>query len=353
MSAAAAGVRARGAAVGEATEDAEAAGVEAAEAAGAVVDAPVCSGSRDGAQQALAMTVLVSRILEWRALMIEEVADGVFTSDHRVVEGKNGIVFGARGVLAIDAGTDAAEGQVMADFIARRGRRANRLALTHSHGDHALGSGAFRGGDVYAHATAPDNLRVQLERRAASEGGAPWQTRVAWPTVTFESALRLDLGNRRVRMFSTPGHSEDSACLYLEEARVLFGGDTVVTAIPLAFSSGDSRSLEASLRRLGELEIDLLVGGHGPVVRGAARVRAHLTWLVEYLVACRAAVTAALARSKMGAIETVVDTALEDASYERVIGSRLDPERYGNHDRHRAALHKIVAEETVKARSGA
>jgi acetyl-CoA carboxylase carboxyl transferase subunit alpha len=40
-----------------------------------------------------------------------EVAPGVFTLEHRVVEGKNAVIFGARGALAIDCGTDPDEGR--------------------------------------------------------------------------------------------------------------------------------------------------------------------------------------------------------------------------------------------------
>ena len=40
------------------------------------------------------------------------------------------------------------------------------------------------------------------------------------------------------------------SCALLEEDRVLCGGDTVVTGIVPAIADGDSRLLEATLRRL-------------------------------------------------------------------------------------------------------
>ena len=41
----------------------------------------------------------------------------------------------------------------MAEFIVQHGRSPDRLALTHAHGDHLLGSAAFRGAEVIAHMT--------------------------------------------------------------------------------------------------------------------------------------------------------------------------------------------------------
>jgi hypothetical protein len=53
--------------------------------------------------------------------MFIELVPGVWSFDHRVVEGKNGIIVGSRGALAIDAGHYPDEGQAMADFIRGRG----------------------------------------------------------------------------------------------------------------------------------------------------------------------------------------------------------------------------------------
>ena len=49
--------------------------------------------------------------------MFTEVAPGIFSVDHQVVEGKNGIVFGSRVGLAIDTGNTPEEGRAMAAFL--------------------------------------------------------------------------------------------------------------------------------------------------------------------------------------------------------------------------------------------
>ena len=282
--------------------------------------------------------------------MPQEIAAGVFTLDHRVVEGKNAVIFGARGALAIDCGTDPEEGKASLNLVRSRRAESVWLAMTHCHGDHALGSGCFReaASEAIAHDAFAANLRRHLERRAA-RGGQSAETvgaRLAWPTVTFSDELRLDLGGKTVRFLHTPGHSADSVCAYLEEDGILFGGDTVVTCIPPAFGDGDSRELEDSLGRLRQLDVETLVPGHGGVLRGAGQIQAHLSWLGEYLAASREAVES----MRRGDRDAWVEAALEAAPVERLYGYHVPMERHGNRERHRATLGKLVDETTSSTR---
>jgi glyoxylase-like metal-dependent hydrolase (beta-lactamase superfamily II) len=68
------------------------------------------------------------------------------------------------------------------------------------------------------------------------------------------------------RALATPGHSPDSVCLLL--GRVCFTGDTVLGSGSVFIPPGEG-SLSAyldSLRRLRELELEVLCPGHGPYV---------------------------------------------------------------------------------------
>jgi cyclase len=191
--------------------------------------------------------------------------------------------------LSIDTGNGPEDGEAMVDFIRTRGRTPDWLALTHSHGDHVQGGPAFQGATIFGHAKLADALEASIARRAASAGVPIEQLRAAtpFPAVSLEGVARLDLGGRHVRLFGTPGHSHDSLCAFLEEDGVLFGGDTAVTGIVPAFTSGSSTEMEASLRVLATLPAEVLIPGHGPVLRGRERVRSWLTWMANYLAAVR------------------------------------------------------------------
>ncbi len=68
------------------------------------------------------------------------------------------------------------------------------------------------------------------------------------------------------RALATPGHSADSVCLIL--GRVCFTGDTVLGSGSVFIAPGEG-SLSAylgSLRRLQELDLEVLCPGHGPYV---------------------------------------------------------------------------------------
>ena len=101
------------------------------------------------------------------------------------------------------------------------------VVLTHSHADHAEGAGRL---------------------------GAP----VTLPTDGSEVGP--------FRALATPGHSADSVCLIF--GRVCFTGDTVLGTGSVFIAPGEG-SLSAyldSLRRLRELELEVLCPGHGPYV---------------------------------------------------------------------------------------
>ena len=273
--------------------------------------------------------------------MFTEVAPGIFSVDHRVVAGKNGIVFGTRAALAIDTGSDPEEGRAMAAFVQEWARRPAFLALTHGHGDHILGSGAFRGGEVFARDPTPDVMRRQVAAVSRKSGRTEDQVtaELAWPTVTFSAELTLDLGGRTARFFPTSGHSPDSTCIYLVEDRVLFAGDTVVTGIVPAIGDGSGALLEASLARLADLEIEILVPGHGPVISGRAGVQNWVAWQASYLADVREWVRDQLRRG------VSPDAIPGRAAFERFVGDRLPREAHRMEQRHRDTVAKIVAEQ--------
>ena len=275
--------------------------------------------------------------------MFIELVSGVYSVENRWVAGKAGIVLGQRRALAIDTCGYPDEGQAMANFIRGEGSQPSWVALTHGHGDHILGGEAFQGAEVYAHARTPDVIGRQIAGWAERRGERHEQVAASllWPSVTFSHELTIELGGKHVRMFHAPGHSEDGACALVEEDRLLFGGDTVVTGIVPAIGDGDSRALEGTLRQLLQMQIDILVPGHGPVVHGPGAIRSWLSFWVDYLAGVRAAAQEGLSRgdapeSLMGLI-----------SYEAYVGDRLPEEPYGMRHRHRATVTKIVQEEAT------
>jgi glyoxylase-like metal-dependent hydrolase (beta-lactamase superfamily II) len=271
---------------------------------------------------------------------IDEVADGVYAVDHAVAEGKNAVVLGARHALAVDAGTYAPEGAAMAELVRESDYDVSRFALTHGHGDHVLGSEVFAGCEVYAHALTPRVMTRQIPAWTDrwDTSAEEYRERLAWPTVTFTDELALDLGELTVRMFPTPGHSEDGVSMYIPERRALIAGDSVPTGIVPAIGDGDSRVLQRSLYRLMTMEIDVLIPGHGPVLHGVTRVREWLGWLATYLANIRSAARE-LVSAGVGTEEIVARIRFDEH-----VGDRLPADKHGMLQRHAATVEVIVAE---------
>lgn len=272
-------------------------------------------------------------------MMLREIADGVFVFPHRHVDGKNAIVFGSTAALAVDACMHTDEGDAMASFIRDQDHTPDLLAVTHGHPDHILGSRAFRCGEVIAHSEHDKLIQSVVAQRSIRTGQEPEEilADIARPTVTFTEERRIDLGDREVLMFHSPGHTADSACVYVADQKVLVAGDTLVTGIIPAFTDGDSRILETTVRRILNLDVEHLIPGHGPVVSGVSAVSASLRWTIDYLSGVRARV------GEVGA-EATDDELLSAIPFDEFAGDRFDQTTHGMMTRHQTAVLTVAAE---------
>ena len=274
----------------------------------------------------------------------EKVADGVLVYRHNWADGTCTLVFGDNGMVAIDGGGDVADGEVMAACIRTRGFEPARLIYTHGHSDHVWGAMPLGLGEVIAHDKTAHVMRSQL-----SQWAGKWQasaevaaSRVSWPTLTFSEELGLHLGGKRsLRLLRTPGHSADGISVMVEDCRVLIAGDCAATGIVPALGDGDGRILEASLRMLLDIDIDVLVPGHGPVVRGP-QVADWLRWGADYLLGVRERVQQLMLSG------VPLEQIAEAVPFEQFVGTRLPRDQHGMPGRHAAAVAKVIAEEQTR-----
>jgi glyoxylase-like metal-dependent hydrolase (beta-lactamase superfamily II) len=124
-----------------------------------------------------------------------------------------------------------------------------RVVTTHGHWDHIQSVRAIRkaGIPVLVHRNDASMLR-------GHDG-------------ELEDGSVLEVGELRLRVIHTPGHTPGSTCFRLEDAPVLFSGDTLFPGGPGAtkFPGGDFPTIIRSIRdRLFTLEDDVVVmPGHG------------------------------------------------------------------------------------------
>ena len=82
----------------------------------------------------------------------------------------------------------------------------------------------------------------------------------------FADQDELDIGEINVKCLYTPGHSVDSSC-YLINDEYLFSGDTLfsIAVGRTDLSTGNTKELIKSLKRIQKLDYSTLYSGHGRV----------------------------------------------------------------------------------------
>ena len=87
-----------------------------------------------------------------------------------------------------------------------------------------------------------------------------------------------------LKVFHTPGHSPGSLSVYWPKQKVLFTGDLIFkNGIGRTdFPGGNSTLLKKSVERLRELEIEILLPGHGEIISGAKEIRTNFDTIERF-----------------------------------------------------------------------
>lgn len=174
------------------------------------------------------------------------------------------------------------------DLVSELTKLPVTVVNSHTHFDHIGGNALFDEIMVFADPLAISNLekgKTKEEVKSVVEGDAVWKKfpkefdpkeyfiKGKAPTKTLNEGEVIDLGNRKLEVVHTPGHSMDSIMLIDETNGILFTGDTYYPAPLYAYSEGANLltyadSMKKIVDKIKDKDIKYIYSSHNEVVEG-------------------------------------------------------------------------------------
>ena len=169
------------------------------------------------------------------------------------------------------------------------------LVLTHYHAVRVLGASAFEAENIITSEATRKLIEERGQQDWASEFGRmprlfkePEEIPgLTWPTETFETDYRIDLGGDRGAIelkFCGRGHTAGDIVAWHDKTKTLFAGDLVEAEA--ALYTGDAFHFDWStdtLDRVKAFRAENLIGGRGAVPRGTAATDAAIEQTRDFL----------------------------------------------------------------------
>lgn len=202
------------------------------------------------------------------------------------------VVETTEGLILVDTGLEDSHELLVSQFetLGIDLQDLKLILLTHGHGDHYLGAlqlQSLTGATLHAGKRDSDVLR-NAGPRPAVFSTFPMDHVDIHPTpvdVELSGGETIMLGEARIKVIATPGHTPGSVCYLLEHhgLRMLFSGDTIMTMTGdlgtyATYLSpryrGDAEEYLATLQQLQKLAVpDLLLPGHPETNQGTISAR--------------------------------------------------------------------------------
>ena len=156
------------------------------------------------------------------------------------------------------------------------------VLCTHEHPDHFESLSLFKG----------NSIKTGLSRMgwdALKNMDKFLQSTLGIDVASIEPDLflkegELMVGDISLRLFHTPGHSDGSICIYWPAYKALFTGDVIFKdgVGRTDFPGGNGNALKQSILKMKELDVELLLPGHGEIIAGKEAVKANFDQIEQF-----------------------------------------------------------------------
>lgn len=220
-----------------------------------------------------------------------------------------GVVTTSEGVVMVDAPMRPTDAVAWCNQISGWGE-VRYLINTEQHRDHTLGD-FFIPGILVSHEKVRETLltrnvdeAVQQMKRIDPEGSSLLEGyQVRLPDITFTDSVNLHLGNHTFELISLPGHASGVIGIYVPEERVIFVSDCVFYQKKSFLHEAMPDQWLESLKRVSEIDADIIVPGHGDDVCGKEYLNEQANIIERWVEVVRTAIRQGL--SEENALATI------------------------------------------------
>ncbi|MGC8765173.1 MAG: MBL fold metallo-hydrolase [Brevinematia bacterium] len=201
--------------------------------------------------------------------LIDEIEDSIFIIYSQKPSSHVYLIKGTNKNILIDTGTKANFARIVEAFakISLKVTEINLVICTHEHYDHIGGISYFYNYSLLAadrFAATKIELQDEYVIHAVYHGEEVEKTKI---NIWLENLVVFDVGNYKLKVIHTPGHTSGSICLYEMTKNFLFSGDTIFAdgVLSKILESGSYGDYINSLERLSCYKISKIFPGHGKI----------------------------------------------------------------------------------------
>ena len=166
------------------------------------------------------------------------------------------------------------------------------LIITHYHGDHIFGIKPFKeicvlSSELTSKIMTNDETKTRYAefiKGLAKEGPIGEGIEYIVPTLLFKDKLTIQDEDLQIKIYHTGGHTAGSSFISFPHEKVVFAGDLIFeNTFPYAGDpTCDPELLINALMKMQEINADIYVPGHGPIMKGAGSIDRHIKFYTEF-----------------------------------------------------------------------
>ena len=240
--------------------------------------------------------------------VLEVLGDGVYAltagGDPNV-----GAIEGEDFVVAFEARATPVMAQQWLDKLREHTEKPVKyLVLSHYHAVRVLGASAY---DAQGIVASDETYRLIQER-----GQQDWDSEygrfprlfrhaesipgLTWPTLTFDTAMTVFLGKRRIDIMAIgAGHTSGDIVAFVPDAQVMFSGDLVEYHSACYCGDAHLREWPQTLDTIREFDPRALVPGRGDALVGQATVREAIAMTRDFVQTLYGAAEMSVAKGRL------------------------------------------------------